>query len=81
MANYHFILSISDFRGIFIEVYTLDKKSKKVSANATLLKTEGTSVSGSPSCTYGKDCELKIEFDQPQITLDIKMKYDKNKIK
>ena len=80
MANYHFILSISDFRGIFIEVYTLDKKSKKVSANATLLKTEGTRVSGSPSCKYGQDCQLTIAFDQPQITLDIKMKYDKDKI-
>ena len=81
MANYNFILSISDFRGIFIEVYTGDKKSKKVSANATLLKTEGTAVSGSDTCIHGKDCELTIEFDKPKITLDIKMKYDKDKIK
>jgi len=83
LANYNFILAISDFRGIFIEVYTLtdgNKKSKKVSANATLLKTEGTRVSGSPSCKYGQDCELTIKFDKPEITLNIKMKYDKNKI-
>ena len=83
MANYNFILAISDFRGIFIEVYTLtdgNKKSKKVSANATLIKTEGTKVEGSKSCKYGVDCVLTITFDKPQITLDIKMKYDKDKI-
>ena len=80
MPNYNFILSISDSRGIYIEVYSGDKKSKKVSANATLIKTEGTKVEGSKSCKYGVDCVLTITFDKPQITLDIKMKYDKDKI-
>ena len=84
MTIHDFFLFILDYRGIYIEVYTLtdgDKKSKKVSANATLLKTEGTHVSGSNTCKYGEDCQLTIAFDQPEITLDIKMKYDKTKIK
>jgi len=63
-------------KGIYIEV-----KSTKGSANATLLKTESTDISGSKSCQYGVDCQLTITFDKPQITLDIKMKYDKDKIK
>jgi hypothetical protein len=70
-------------KGIYIEVYQLtgiDQKSKKQLANATLLKTEGTDVSGSPSCKYGQDCKLTIKFDKPEITLNIKMKYDKDKI-
>jgi len=61
--------------GIIINVY--EKSDYKTSvANATLIKTDKTTVKGSDACNVSEDCSLQIVFTNPAITLELKMKYE-----
>jgi len=65
--------------GIEVKVIK-DADPKNVVANATLDKTDTTTVTGSKNCSFGNDCSLTIAFKNPDITLALKMKYDSNHI-
>lgn len=78
-ANNSSMLQVS--KGISITVYKMEDKTKTVVTNATFELTNETKITGSDNCTYGADCPLTIEFNDPdQIKLILIMKYDQNHI-
>ena len=72
------------FSDIFLEVYynkTTNNKTTTHIANVTLQKDHNTEVSSNPSvCFFKEDCRLTIKFIDNNITLNITMKYDSNRI-
>jgi len=68
---------------ITIELYE-DNDMKNQVANITLIKNDQTEITSNPeTCTYDKDvndCELKINFPDKSIKLDLTFRYNKTRI-
>jgi len=76
-------------KGIYLEICdkTLLPKDPtrygkcNATANTTLIKDGTTTVEGDETCQPGQECHLIIKFQNPEVTLDLTVKYNQSHIK